>query len=591
MTVNPFSGVSSPRSLLIIAPDVFVSALQPLVKHKNGSGMTTVIASISGIAAFFPGVDHPESIKMAIQYAHESLSTRYVMLVGDAHMFPVRYTFFHCLSVEYSDVKVPIPTDGDYIAFDLYYSNLYHHPKTAPSGSRLPFDNWDANGNGLSNEGWWTDTHTGPDGNANPDNVDGYPDVVVGRVPAHSVADVTAYVNKIISYESSPTRYQTSRGRKFTFVGDKEYPASITTTPGLVTDSGLIDSPFVSAQYLMIENGINPPIPPFTNAVGVDVATYANQSDWISYNGHGWQHGWGWKGGGPEDLTQDSVALTAASHALPVVFAAGCNTGEFTRDCPWNSPEYVDVSGTRHQFRRPATTDGEIEDILTGKKWVLNSSNSCPGNPVILPKPNPYDFDRGLVGDQGFAHSWLIANAPGGGIAYFGEMGVAGDWMGVELETFMLGAYRSEFNPILGDIYLKAQQQYWEKHQTDPGKDVSSPRFFLGWMVFFGDPSLRLPRISNLWKDRGGQIVGAPAARSRRPDITDVFARGTDDRLWQISWDRDHWTDWTRHEDGGILSSSPVADSMGPDHVHVFARGTDGHLWQKWWTASAGWGN
>jgi hypothetical protein len=492
-TTNPFYGVSSPQSLLIIAPDNFIPVLQPLVQHKNQSRMPTLAVSISQLKAFFSGVDDPEIIKQGILYAHENLSVRYVMLVGDAHLFPVRYMFYHCLSIYYSDAHIPIPTDGDYFASDLYYSNLYHHTGNYPNLSPGSFDNWDANGNGYYNEGWWNGPpYTGPDGDPNPDNVDGYPDVAVGRVPAHSVTDVTAYVNKIVNYESSTPRYRISRGRKFTFVADTLYDNGA-ATPGLITQSGLMDSPFVSANYLIIENGSNPP--PTTenwkNAGGLDVANSANESDWVSYDGHGGPKVWGYNG-----VFGESDVAHVKSDSLPVVFAAGCQTGEFIMDFPWNG-QYMDVQGTKHQFRRPATTDGYIEDILNQpKKWLLTSSNSCPSNPVIMPKPNPYDFDRGLVGDQGFAHSWLIANAPGGGIAYFGEMGVSEDWMAVELETYVLAAYHNEVNPILGDVYLKGQRQYWVNHQSDqPGTPESSLRFFLGWMVFFGDPSLRLPRI------------------------------------------------------------------------------------------------
>jgi hypothetical protein len=122
----------------------------------------------------------------------------------------------------------------------------------------------------------------------------------------------------------------------------------------------------------------------------------------------------------------------------------------------------------------------------------VDISNSCPSNPVILSRPNTYDYNRS---DQGFAHPWLIENAPGGAIAYFGETGIAPDPMGGELETYVLAAYGSKINPVLGDIYLEAQRQYWAKHQNDSGTPISSPRFYLGWMVFFGDPSLRLPRI------------------------------------------------------------------------------------------------
>ena len=81
-----------------------------------------------------------------------------------------------------------------------------------------------------------------------------------------------------------------------------------------------------------------------------------------------------------------------------------------------------------------------------------------------MPRPNIYDIDRG---HRALAYPCLIGNVPGGSIAYFGEMGVSPEWMGVELEKFMLESYANEYNPILGDIYLKAQRQYWYKHKVE----------------------------------------------------------------------------------------------------------------------------
>jgi hypothetical protein len=101
VTKDPFRDVSGPRPLLIIAPDEFMAALLPLVAHKNSTGMPTLAVSIAELTSRFPGVDDPEKIKRGIQYAHEHLSVQYVMLVGDAHWFPVRFIFFKNFSRGY----------------------------------------------------------------------------------------------------------------------------------------------------------------------------------------------------------------------------------------------------------------------------------------------------------------------------------------------------------------------------------------------------------------------------------------------------------------------------------------------------------
>jgi len=508
---TPFGSVPATTNLLVLAPGEFMSALQPLVQHKNQSGISAASASIARLRLYFRGVDDPETIKNAITYAHETLSTRFVALVGDVHWFPVRFYFMYNLTgnnLPSWNVKVCEPI-GDWIPSDLYYANLYHHSGTYPDLAAASFDNWDANGNRLYNEAIWLDPN--PWTTSNPDDVDGYPDVAVGRIPAHSALEVTAYVNKIISYETDPTRYL-ARGRQFAFVGDQDY-GDLNWSTNMTTSSGLMGSTLVSARFLLIENDgtCQSPAAPapagWTNASPTDVANAANLSNWVSYVGHGGPQVWGHCG----IFSDTDVALTAESTSLPVVFAAGCQTGMFISDLPWNAP-YVSLSGDAsaaagnhgpfQQFpgSQPGVNGPVLIDELTGQRWGIDCAPpGCSSLPAILPTPNAYDFNRP---DQGFARSWLISHAPGGAIAYFGEVGIAEDQMGVELETYLLAAYSAAINPVLGDIYLSAEQRYWGAHRNDNGSQVgdyhSVPRFYLGWMVFFGDPSLRLPQIVNL---------------------------------------------------------------------------------------------
>ena len=496
-------GVTRPQRLLIIAPDEFMSALQPLVEHKNQSGMPTIAVSIASLIPYFQGVDDPETIKKAIHYAYENLSTRYVMLVGDAHCFPVRYMFMHNLSQPYggdpNNTSISMPVDGDYIPSDLYYANLYHHTGAYPVLANGAFDNWDENGNGWYNEATWGDPD--PFIHSNPDHVDGYPDVSVGRVPAHSAQDVTAFVNKVIAYE-----FPRHRSLNFTFIADQQYGGVVQYTIGIVTNSGLGSLGTITpTSYLLIEDYAGNPPPGLTDASPSDVAHSASQSIWVSYVGHGGTEVWGKYG----VFGEGNVAETAKVSVLPVVFAAGCSTGRFISDHPFNG-EYVDVAGIYHNFVPYSTAlpgvDGPvIEDTIQNQLWGVNCGGCIPisvTSPFISPKPNVYDYDRGGT-DQCFAYPWLIANAPGGGIAYFGEIGIAEDPMAVELETYLLAEYVSTSkpgasSPILGDLYLKAQQQYWANHQTfnlNQDEYHSVPRFYLGWMVFFGDPSLRMPEL------------------------------------------------------------------------------------------------
>jgi hypothetical protein len=475
-----------PRPFLIIAPDEFMAALQPLVDHKNSTGMPTVAVSIAQLTSRFPGVDDPEKIKRGIQYAHEHLGTQYVMLVGDAHWFPVRFTFFKNFSRGYPNHPdgPTIPVDGVYFPNDFYYANLYHHRIVRSPDLKVspgPFDDWDADRDGHYNVADWGRSNRSDWNNPNPDRVDGYPDVVVGRATAHSATDVTTYVNKIIRYET-----QRPQQLQFTFVADGLYR----NAPGRV-DSKIAK---LHLNWPATFLGINKPDGPAAshwalNSSPDTVARNINGSIWVSYHGHGSTNSWDGPG-----FRRKFVKLTAANDALPIVFVNGCSTGRFTIEAPFDS-DYVDMAGVHHHFM--VAPDADLKnpsapvmiDKVSGETWGANCAG-CHELPLIAPKPNPYDFDRG---DYNFAYPWLFTYPQGGAIVYIGEGGVMEPQMSEELETYMLTDYTSGQRE-LGAIYLRAERKYWSNHINDPGiTDHHSPsRIYFGFLTLTGDPSLRI---------------------------------------------------------------------------------------------------
>jgi hypothetical protein len=522
--VNPFYGASATTDMVIIAPDEFMAALKPLVDHKNATGATTIAVSISSLSPFFQGVDDQETIKNAIRYAHESMATIFVMLAGDATKVPVRYQFMHGLSSYYANnynattqlsdgnwsvpatfpnafadklsptgfaygtqPNLSVPIDGTYIPSDLYYANLYHHPLPANGSTIGYYDTWDANGNGLYNEGTWLDTT-----NPNPDNVDGFPDVAVGRVTAHTAADITAFVYKIIQYENAPPPFAG------TFVADYLYPGATSLSDSIISGSAQLWATNAPVRAEINLPSGSTPAANWASAQNSVVASSVGQSSWVSYLGHGWSQGW--DGG----FDASFVGQTSGS-SLPVVFAIGCSTGQFMIGGPFNGL-YMDVSGTQHNFQvspggEPCGNQAVLVDAISGQLYGGVDVIGANALPLTTPRPDPYDgIGRG---DQGFAYAWLMSNKFNGAIAYFGETGVAEDWMGQELETYLLQFYGTARtvsqtaggNPTLGTAYLVAQQAYFNNHQSDNGSTDyhSIARFYLGWMTFFGDPSLRLP--------------------------------------------------------------------------------------------------
>jgi hypothetical protein len=94
------------------------------------------------------------------------------------------------------------------------------------------------------------------------------------------------------------------------------------------------------------------------------------------------------------------------------------------------------------------------------------------------------------------------------------------------------------------------------------------------------------PNWTNLGGPGTGTFTGAPAAVASLNRV-DVFARGTDNALWQRSYVSGAWSGWSSR--GGTLTSSPAAASAGPGQLDVFAAQTGGTVGELSWTAAGGW--
>jgi len=194
---------SDQYELVIIAPEAFSEALQPLVTHKISKGMTTKLVTSNEIcnSVFFPaeGRDCAEEMKYFIKNAFDQWGTKYVLLVGGRNggimqerwWIPVRYSLLND------------DGEGSYLT-DLYFADLYD-----ADGN---FSSWDSNNNSIFAE--WTTTAK--------DVLDMYPEVYVGRLPCTSVSQVKTMVEKIITYET--TTYGSEWFKRFVGVAGDTYP-------------------------------------------------------------------------------------------------------------------------------------------------------------------------------------------------------------------------------------------------------------------------------------------------------------------------------------------------------------------------------
>ena len=149
-------------------------------------------------------------------------------------------------------------------------------------------------------------------------------------------------------------------------------------------------------------------------------------------------------------------------------------------------------------------------------------------------------------------------------------------------------------------------QLTWSRWAEHPGSGLSAPAV-VSWGegrsdLFAIDGDGRLVQrwfvSGSGWGPAGGwhglgappgvRLVGQPAVASQEPWSLDVFARGSDDALWQRSYRPGKgWSAWLSR--GGVLTSSPGAVSWGRGHVAVVVVGSDRAVWLKSWTATGSW--
>ena len=166
--------------LLVISPEEFADALGGFILHKNLMGLKTVLVTLEDAEANSYGHDDQEKLKHFIAQSFQDHDVRYVLAVGDADKFPVRYAEVWDNYDDYSDV-----TDGHVVPCDLYYADLYD--------AKGKFCTWDANDNGVYGES----SSRSP----NLDEVDLMPDVLFARLPVGRTADLNLMVSHIINYE------------------------------------------------------------------------------------------------------------------------------------------------------------------------------------------------------------------------------------------------------------------------------------------------------------------------------------------------------------------------------------------------------
>ena len=187
--------------LLIIAPDDFYSALEPLEKHKNDMSVKTKLVTLSEVyEQGYWGRDKPEKIKYYIKEAYDNWEIKYVLLVGGMigqsreWYLPIRRIELNCDWEES-------------IISDLYFADIYD--------SEGNFSTWDSDND--NNYAEWNEGEQPED-----EFISLIPEVAIGRLPCRNKMEVKIMVKKIIDYETN-TKGKEWFNEMVVFAGDT-YP-------------------------------------------------------------------------------------------------------------------------------------------------------------------------------------------------------------------------------------------------------------------------------------------------------------------------------------------------------------------------------
>ena len=93
--------------------------------------------------------------------------------------------------------------------------------------------------------------------------------------------------------------------------------------------------------------------------------------------------------------------------------------------------------------------------------------------------------------------------------------------------------------------------------------------------------------FTSIWTSLGGAWTSGPDASSWASNRADVFIRGTDNALWQTTWNGSTWSSATSL--GGVLAGDPGAVAWGPNRIDVFVRGSDNQMWHKFMYGGGQW--
>lgn len=277
--------------LIITSPALYYYASK-LANYKNSIGIASFVIVTEEVYENYDGRDNPEKIRNCIKYFVSEHDIDSVLIFGDADQVPARYAY---IPDGYSG-------DGDLVETDLYYADLQY--------------TWDDN-----NDGRW--------GDLNHDQVDGVPDVFIGRLPVSLIETASGLLNKLMLYETRASPYDPWFNRVL-LLGTDPFPS-----PGA---EGEILCDYIAENFVWSNFTIDRQYRTYGNQSISSIQQAINDGyGFVNYAGHGntncWHLGENWWIFPIEYTSNDAWALRN-EYRLPIIFTMACLTSQFADyDC------------------------------------------------------------------------------------------------------------------------------------------------------------------------------------------------------------------------------------------------------------------
>lgn len=417
------------QTMLVLAPRAFAEACAPYVAARNAD-LPCRLLVLEDVLAGSPGADDPERLKRRLYRAWLAANLRYVLLVGDGDVLPVRYMIL--------DRNTKEAFDHAFYPSDLYYADVARR-----DGS---FEDWNGNleGHRAGYFGEVRGEHH-KDGPINADGIDYRPELAVGRWPVSTLAELEVVIRKSLRHQDA---------------------APVAPRAGLIAVDGWVDSrPVLDAaaaalgpRWTIERRYFDRPDLPAPTTASV-TALWNEGPALLLHAGHGQPDAW-------DQCLPPKAARELRNERLPMVLSVGCSTACFAPCPPYEG--YVDVHGKVHA----GTNHGEV---------------------FAAPPPQPACLQEGPHDRTGLGEILLLSEQ-GGAWAYIGCNTGSQPCALTLLAEFAAAAGRAEAPRLGDCWVAAVRGYHARERLAElrPTASWYPPSIFFQAMKFmvFGDPSL-----------------------------------------------------------------------------------------------------